>query len=285
MIRKNVKWFIALVLIVLDPANAEYIKTDTMNKVEAQFNKVLQRFKPEDCLGLWDVDMVLTQPDDPHVQMPNVIEYFHALKDIVSTLTPEQKEVMYNLATISSLAILVEQGTSTIISNLANQGLPMIALTASLTGKLGHIDNIETWRYETLKSLGIDFSGSFPAIDTMEFREIPPFLGHYPVFKKGILSTNGQARQGSKGEALIAFLKQFVLQPRIIVFVDDREYNLQEVQTALLQHNPKIEFIGIHYTGADNVSVQKVSEEAFKAHWLKFANQAKKIAKVRLKAA
>ena len=285
MIRKSLKWFIALVLIIHTPANAEYIKIDTMNKVEAQFNKVLQRFNPEDCLGLWDVDMVLVQPDDPHVQMPNVIEYYQALKDIVNALTLEQKEIMLNLAIISSPNILVEQSSSAIIANLANQGLPMIALTASLSGKIGHVDSIETWRYETLKSLGIDFSDSFPVTGTMEFREISPFLGCYPVFKKGILSANGQSKQGSKGKTLIAFLKQFDIQPRVIVFVDDREYNLQAVQTALLQHNPKIEFIGIHYTGAANVSVQPVSEEAFKASWLMYANQAKAIAKVRLKAA
>ncbi len=249
----------------------------TMREVQTKFLEVSTKSNREEILGIFDIDLVLTQPSNPVFQMSNIQKYKPQLKILTKDLTPEQKDVLLNLITKSSPAMLVEQDTPRILQSIKDQQIKTMALTASLTGKLGKINDVAIWRYETLGSIGIDFSSSFKSIEKILFKEIPSYLGRYPEFYKGILCSNGEGNKINKGEILTIFLHKVAYKPKRIIFVDDKIENLENVEKALANSDQSIHFIGIHYKGAEELKPIPIDERKFLDEWEMLIAQAKKI--------
>ena len=65
------------------------------------------------------------------------------------------------------------------------------------------------------------------------------------------------------------------LEPKVVVMVDDKRKNLEDISKYLQQHDPQIEFFGIEYEAAKYYIPKEISEDEFKKFWLELANQAK----------
>jgi hypothetical protein len=66
------------------------------------------------------------------------------------------------------------------------------------------------------------------------------------IYKHGILSCGWN----NKGIVLLAFLDLIKYQPEVIIFIDDKQHNLDAVQNALEGKN--IHYIGLRYAGCDH---------------------------------
>jgi hypothetical protein len=80
-------------------------------------------------------------------------------------------------------------------------------------------------------------------------------LPHPCLYKDGVLFCSGN----DKGDALHAFLDYLGYCPEVVIFVDDKEYNLHAVERAAKKRN--IEFIGLRYAGCDE-RAQAFNKEA-----------------------
>jgi hypothetical protein len=269
-------------------AQAEIVSLKTMKDLKTKVEDILKTQKPKDVLVAFDIDMTLTQPDHPAVYYPALIKYKEAYKKVLSSLTPEQKDLVSTLTTQEVPQKLVDPKTPGIIKALQEQGIKAIALTASLSGKIkGFKNKMAIIRRDQLQKMGIDFTQSFKDFcKVVTFSEFKLYAGGYPLFYHGILSTNGE-KGASKGDTLVAFLKHIGLyyerktlkpgySPRIIVFVDDKKKHLENVETALKTYDPSIQFIGIEYKGAYEYAPQEISQAAFEQFWQDFAVQVKK---------
>lgn len=230
-----------------------------------------------ETLGIFDIDMVLRQPKEPTFQMANIKNHKVIFKKLFADLTPVEKNITLNLVTDGTPSILIEPLAPQIIQAIQKISPNTIALTAALTGPLDKISDLTIKRYETLKSLGIDFSNSFLKNQMLVFSTMEPFKENYPEFKKGILSANGEQDNINKGTILIEFLKRTNTHPECIIFVDDKESNVTEVGTTLAIYNPKINYIGIIYKGAELFPSEIVTEIVFENAWLQKIRLAKKI--------
>jgi hypothetical protein len=63
----------------------------------------------------------------------------------------------------------------------------------------------------------------------------------------------------------------------VIIFVDDKQKNLEDVEHALKVHYPNIQFVGIEYQGALMYAPQEMSAQAFETFWGNMANEAKRL--------
>lgn len=269
--------FIFVGLFISQQVNAEIITMFTMQEVHTKFVEVSAKSSPEEILGIFDIDLVLTQPSNPAWQMPNIQKYRSQLKALTKDLSPEQKDVLLNLMTKSSPAILVEQDTPHILQSIKDRQIKTMALTASLTGRLGKINDVAIWRYETLRSLGINFFSSFEPAEKISFKQLPSYLGRYPEFYKGILCSNGEGSKINKGEILIAFLHEVSYEPKQIIFVDDKIENLENVEKALATLDKRIHFVGIHYKGAEVLKPIPIDEKKFLHEWEILITRSKKL--------
>jgi hypothetical protein len=66
------------------------------------------------------------------------------------------------------------------------------------------------------------------------------------IYKHGVLSCGWNC----KGKVLITFLELINYTPEVIIFIDDKQHNLDAVKTAL--EGKGIEFIGLRYAGCDH---------------------------------
>ena len=246
--------------------------TVNLNQIERTYDQYLSKYNPERILSAWDVDLVLIQPQNPALQMSNIIKHKKLFKKLFSTLSSEEKVIALNLSTKYSPPTLVEQQTPAFIKNLQEKGVKTIGLTASLTGSLLQISSIEEHRVSRLKELGYNFESSFPSLEKIIFSEMPAFRQNYPTFLKGILHSNASMLHSNKGESLVNFLKKSNYTPELIIFVDDKMDFLVEVETSLKMHFPSIEYIGLHYTYTKNSQTKSISEKEFISTWEKIIN-------------
>lgn len=155
------------------------------------------------------------------------------------------KEVLPNYFRVQEFITLqpVETATPKIVSRVGKQA-HTIALTArSLQLKQRTIDQ--------LKKLGITFAPP-PSFAP----ELPIELDHPGLLKDGIIFCD----QNDKGKLLFYIFKKFNYQPAWIIFVDDRLYNLLNVQKESLMQD--VRFVGIRYGYMDERSDDFNAEKA-----------------------
>lgn len=256
---------VLLFLISALTAHAEIRQVETMDELLHTFEQV-----DKDTLAIFDVDMVLVQPDNPAFQMPNMKRYGAVAKRIMKEIPQEKVMMFLSLMTTSYKTILLDTRTPQFLQGLRVRGVPTMALTSNLTGSFDGIRDMAAWRVETLRALGIDFVKGAPASEPIIFTDLAPYRGNYSLYRDGMLFVNGTAV--SKGDALLSFIAKAKISPQKVLFVDDREENLKSVAQALESKN--IPFVGIHYLGAQKYPSEPITEEAFESEWQKLAAKA-----------
>jgi hypothetical protein len=231
----------------------------------------LDQLEKNDC-ALFDVDMVLIQPKEPAFQMANMKRYRFLVKKIAEGVPLEKRDIFWNLMTIHSDSVLISPEILEAWTKLKDQKIASIALTACLTGKFAHIENMQRWKIDRLKALGIDFAQTAPYLERIVFEELPSYRGYHSIYEDGMLFVNGTSC--SKGRALIAFLNKTRFSPKKIVFIDDRREHVKSVEESLKRFDPKINYVGIHFIGAREYDSFPISEAAFKAKWEEIARLA-----------
>lgn len=240
-----------------------------------EMKEVFDAFKKADpkTLAIFDVDMVLVQPSDPAFQMANMTRYSTVSKRIMKEVPTDKQMIFLSLMTTHSNLVLIDERTPQYLEQIIQRGIPTIALTANLTGKLGTISKMEQWRVDGLRRLGIDFSRTSPCKSSFVFDNLASYRGNYSTYIDGILFVNGTTV--SKGDAFLSFLEKSGFLPNKVIFVDDREDNLKSLESAIQKLDPSIEYQGFHYLGAKDYPSEMISEEEFESRWQKLASEAR----------
>ena len=241
-------------------SHAQITQVSTMEEVFSYFTEA-----DSNTLGVFDIDMVLVQTEDPAFQMANMTLHRQVAKKVMQELPSKKKEISLTLMTTKSESVLVDAKTPKYLEQLSESKIPTIALTANLTGSFPGIANLESWKVDRLSRLGIDFSTSAPYKKQIVFSHLPSFRGNYSLYVNGILFANGP--EVSKGDVLVAFFEKTGFYPSKVIFIDDREENLISVEEALEKLGKSIQFQGLLYTGAKDYPSTVISEELFRSKW------------------
>src|ERR1700722_7441658 len=216
----------------------------------SSFKELEEELKTSDekTLIVFDVDEVLITTED-HFIHPYADKVFFPLIQQIMTkaVSKEEKREVEEKLSLSMLLpkrILIEESAPSLIKNLQQKGIKVIALTSCPTGAFGVVPKVEHWRIEHLRSLSINFASSFPKIERYPFNDLATNGKPAPLFEQGILFSKGY----KKGDVLSAFFKQSNFYPTKVIFIDDLNENLDSVKAALQSLN--IEFKGYQYIGA-----------------------------------
>lgn len=245
-----------------------------VNDMEEVFDLIINEANSK-TLAIFDVDMVLVQPGDPAFQMANMKRFSEISKRIMKEVPTDKQMIFLSLMTISSDSILIDERLPQFLDQIVQRGIPTIALTANLTGRLGIIQKMEQWRIDGLRQLGIDFSRTAPCQTPLVFDDLASYRGNYSTYLSGVLFVNGTTV--SKGEAFLSFLEKSGFSPNKVIFIDDREDNLKSLEAAIQKLNKPIKYCGLHYLGAQKYPSKIISEEEFESRWQKLASQAKEL--------
>lgn len=228
----------------------------------------------ENVIFIFDVDWVLSKSADPAFQYQNMVKYRSVAKSIMKDFTIEQKDRFLSLMASSSKPVLVENEMPSFIQGIKDKNVPVVALTA-ICCKGEDEKCVKSWRYESLKELGIDFSKTDILESGKTFNYYPEHLGCKPCYYNGIIFSNGSHPENEKGKVLISFLEKANIKPRNVVFFDDRKSNLESTEKMLRSNYPKVSFYGYLYEGVKKGKAESISKKEFTAKWQALADKVK----------
>ncbi len=257
--RAILTFFIAMVSMVSSPLSSSITEVHSMDEVRVFIDGL-----PADTLAIFDIDYVLLVSSEPAFQFPNMKQHKDIFKRIYGQLSPDEQDAFLNLIVRNHPPLLLDNQSPQLIRDLTTKGLRPIALT-SLWGSM------DVYRYEGLKALGIDFSGSFPCKDCF-FHTLPQVRGRHPSYFKGILFGNGVSVD--KGHVLLSFFEISGWKPSRIVFVDDTRRNLENVEKALHPH--RIECFCLEFHGAKQYVTSTLDATTFEQKCNDLAEDARK---------
>lgn len=212
----------------------------TMHQIE-QLETILEK-ATSNTMVIFDVDEVLVYPTNL-VQLQAASPFWEAtMSDIEKRLGKAQRDLLHSIMLLQSDWKLTDTALPGIIKNLQKRKIQVLALTSFRRGLLGNIQSVEDWRNLQLKNYDINFSitAGLPQ-NYFEINNLKESEGlKKPVYRDGIIYTDLH----SKSDVLASFLKQLNLNPKEIIFIDDRLSNIQELET--LCKNFNINYIGIH---------------------------------------
>lgn len=172
---------------------------------------------PLNSIVLFDIDDTLITPVSSFFR----IEPYRSLIDEIKKNPhqyPDYEEIISNWRLQRKVMLVDPKWPETI--QLLKSKHQVYGFTKMDTGKFGNITSVETWRYQELKNLGVEFSQK-KSIE--EFQIGPGSFKNSPMFYKGIFFT------GSASKAEMFALYQNVLNNSFIVLIDDREEHLLDL--------------------------------------------------------
>lgn len=220
----------------------------------------------EDTLFLFDIDMVLTHTTNPAFQIPNMNRNREWLQERFQELTGEERDLLANLIITQDEPELVEKETLGFLQQLKDKGVKTMALSAALGGH-----GLAPWRSRALEKLGVSFAWAFPGVERLILDRFPEYLVGKPQYYHGVLISNGEYGPTNKGTVLKEFLEAIGWQPKRIIFLDDKMKNVVAVE----MHFPGVEYIGLHYRGADFYPSEILSVEEFSKRWYEIIEKTK----------
>lgn len=189
---------------------------------------------PKDTLIVYDLDNTLIESvnemGSPQ-QFSALLRKRMALYGITKEEAIEQTLPLYTLIAQYTPIRPIEDTTVNLINLLQDAGYKSVVLTAR-TG-----NNLAATTCKQLSDLHIDFTKS--AVTKKSIKD-PSF-----VYQCNIIFADG----GNKGELLLKFLKATKFKPKLIIFVDDKDYNVHAVEGSLQQKG--MNHVSIQYRFCD----------------------------------
>lgn len=225
----------------------------------------------EDVLCVFDIDQTLLKPADKIIADRYAPAYAEFLNALLAKLSLEQKDEMLNLAIAESGLTFMEPNTLKFVNDLKRNGAAVMALTASLVGKVGKCPHFEMFRYQTFVEAGLRFSEHMTVEERVELTNLASFRHYYPVFYRGVLFGNGVRSPNSKGVLLVEFLKKCRIQLQKIIFIDDIKTHVDAVWKIF---NPTdLDILAIEYTQYQNMLPSSTHMKEFQKKWMDLFNQ------------
>ncbi|MBM3207073.1 MAG: DUF2608 domain-containing protein [Chlamydiae bacterium] len=205
--------------------------------IETHHFKDVESHVDIDTLLLLDIDDTLLIP----AQMLGCDEWFkHRLEVHINNGLPFSKALDATIAQWEAIRHLtemqiVEPGTELIVNKMQDSGFKVMGLTTQGIG-LSH----RTIEHLLEHKIILDRSAPFKDPFYMEYED------HGILFRKGVLFTNGR----NKGIALFSLLDHYNFKPKKIVFINDKDTHLKEIEIEAEKHG--IEFVGLRYAYSDH---------------------------------
>lgn len=249
MLKKSHILFI-IILLYTKISVAHIITTSNYDTIENNIKTA-----DTNTLIIFDIDEVLFQPQDQILNIKNIKDLENILDNIRTRLNQQQIQELDSIIMLQRKVAPVDPQFINLIKTLQKKQIKTLALTQCSTGPLGKISSLEDWRIKELKKLGYNFDKSWDKIKTKFFETLKSTveLKRVPAFKQGIIFSCGTP----KGATLKAFLNYVKLDPKKIIFIDDKRKNVNSIEQFTKKN--KIEFLGFEYNKVANTTLDPLN--------------------------
>lgn len=214
--------------------NFQLTQAESLLSVAKTSNEILNHVKniPKKSIIFVDIDDTIITPVSKTFRRP---PYNKLIDDIKRDKNKYKnyEEIVSNWR-LQRKAMLIDSDWPSTLLELKKQ-YRVYGLTKMDSGKFGNIESMEEWRYDELKSLGIEFSYG---------GTIPQESINNASFYKGLFITGSN----SKSQTILQYLQH--LNADVFVMIDDREEHLEDIKQFCEKNS--IKFIGILFKRLEN---------------------------------
>gem|GEM_PF-4551709 len=241
------KSLLILLLLITSLVQAEIIEVDSLNKIKQDFKENYNKnYLLQDLLVVTVLDEFLFKPLLPQGEQINE-EVYSKLAPVLSKIRKNPKAIYIDqliLTNDSYKKELQESDFPNFVNEISNSKIPIIAINKGFTGNFNNIPKFEIWFADYLKKkFDIDFSNSFPNNNYIILNNLDSFANTYPVFYKGILTSNNIP----EAEMILKFLIQIRFMPKAFIMISSNTELLKSMEFQLNSYSSTVLFIGYHY--------------------------------------
>lgn len=179
------KILLTILLILPFVGFGEIIQTSDYASLKREIEK-----KDKDTILMFDLDDVLTLPENNYnISFPERKKH---VKAIEKKYGENEAKDFWSIILMDRKIKYVDNKIPEIYEYIRSKGMKAMAATKCFTHKYGIIENAHLWRYNELKSLGIDFNQTSPLKGTFKITDIKPVNGgpsSIPLYQNGIVFT------------------------------------------------------------------------------------------------
>lgn len=246
------KYIFILLLLFTSIVKAENIEVNNLDKIKQDFEENYNKnYLPQDLLVVIDLDKVLFKP---LLSLGEQIDKdtYSKLASTLQKMNKNPKSIYIDQLILTNDKYkkeLLDSSFPNFVSNISNKNIPIIALNGEFTGNFNNIPKFEIWIADYLKkNFNIDFSNSFPKNNYIIFNNLKNFSNTYPVFYKGILTSNNI----SGDELMINFFVQMNFMPKLLIMISGSAELLSSMEAQLANYSSSVLFIGYYYNNQDS---------------------------------
>jgi uncharacterized protein DUF2608 len=201
--------------------------------IEAPNFSEIEKYVDADTLVLLDIDETLLVPSQTLGTDVWFRHEFEKNKKAGVSDPRDQTLALWEAIRHLTQVEVVEKGADRIVDKMQKQGIRIMGLTTQGLA-------LATRTANQLQSLYFDLTKTAPSQEEIYFQN-----GREVLYRKGILFTNGSA----KGSALLKFFELAKIRPKRVVFLNDKQCHLEDVEMPL--EKVGIPFIGLRYGYSD----------------------------------
>jgi SAM-dependent methyltransferase len=265
--------FVLLLITVIQSivASQDYfppvVSTNSFEDIQQKIEKYVNKFGAENVLVVFDVNQTLMRPQNKAAWPQARKKFKKAWEKIVNPLSGEHQIIFFNLRGRLGPQEIIHKDSVTLVNDLQKRGVVTLGITSQSLGKVPGGKNGEMYTFETLKSMGIDFSKSFKELDdNLAFGDFGSIHGLQAGYYKGIVFAGNNFRLSRKGKGLLYFLKKINFYPKAIIYVDNHRDSVAEVHRELKEYMPEIKLKAYEFIGDADEDIT-LEEEEFVGFW------------------
>lgn len=221
------------------------------------FKDLLNHITP-DTLVVLDIDDTLLLPSQT---LGSDVWFCHRWKEHQQNGLSKDDALEKSLAEWEAIrhlteVCLVEEGTDQVVKDAQNRGVPVMALSTQGVA-------LTTRTFQQLLSLNIDMTKAAPSLEQFYFMNDKVFAEGIEgaLYRNGILFTSGT----KKGKALMILLEKMKLQPKHVLFINDKRSHLMDLEEDV--EAAGLRFTGLRYNIGDE-RVKNFSPQIAETQWL-----------------
>ncbi|HCU06906.1 MAG TPA: hypothetical protein DIC42_04930 [Holosporales bacterium] len=198
-------------------------------KTELEVKKILDK-TTDKTLIFFDIDYLLLQPEKDFLQMGALKHHNEVVSWNLNRLSPSEQDVVVSAMLALEPSVVLSPELIKKIAILKKKKRTLIGISSELTAPVDLAEkksiSMMEEKLQKLKKYGIHFLGPN---ETITFDNIPENKGSRPVYKQGIIFTNGE--RTPRGDIIKNFLEKIKTAEKFdsVVYIDDKQANCNEV--------------------------------------------------------
>jgi hypothetical protein len=253
-------------------------KVETV-KTELEVKKILDK-TTDKTLIFFDIDYLLLQPEKDFLQMGALKHHNEVVSWNLNRLSPSEQDIVVSAMLALEPSVVLSPELIKKIAILKKKKRTLIGMSSELTAPVDLADkksvSMMEEKLQKLKKYGIHFSGPN---ETITFNNIAENRGTRPLYKQGIIFTNGE--RTPRGDIMKNFLEKFKEGGKFdsVLYIDDKQANCEEVFEEFEKlKKPKFKKITIlHFNKALSFPAKQMETVPFERKFIEFIRSTKTV--------